>query len=64
MTEKLDREITTVGDFRFATQSIVDEKTQLYVQLDNSSSLIEITEIQLNLPKTKNQKPFLVLRCI
>jgi len=66
MSKKLDDTITTIKDFKFATRCI-DERSQIFVQLtglgDDDSTLIEITELQLVLPKNETEAPYLVLRC-
>jgi len=65
--KKLDESITTIKNLRYATQDVPDS-TQLYVQFMTASgdwsSLIEVTEIQLNLPKDKNDVPMLILRSV
>ena len=64
--KELDETITTLENFRHATNGLSD-RTQMYVQLtgygDDDSALIEITEVQMILPKTSSEDPYLVLRC-
>ena len=62
MGKKLDQTITTLKDFRYATRDIKDE-VQLYVQLPDETSLIEITEVQINLAKNEEESEFLILKC-
>lgn len=59
--KKLDETITTVRDFVTATKHI-NPDAQIYVQLDEDSALIEITELLLRLPKYEYQLPYLILR--
>jgi hypothetical protein len=65
MTKKLDQEITTLDNFRHSTKDL-NGNLQMFVQNthydDDSGALIEITEVQLILPKTSEEEPFLVLR--
>jgi len=66
MSRNLDSEITTIKNFKHATQGI-SEDLQMYVQLtglgDDDSTLIEITELQVVLPKKDGDDSYLVLRC-
>lgn len=66
MGKGLDKSITTLTDFRFATQTL-DGELQMYIQVSNAnadlSALIEVTELQVNLAKNKDEEAFLVLRC-
>jgi hypothetical protein len=63
--KNLDETITTLGDFRHATKSLKDG-IQIYIQEvgEDLQPLIEVTEIQLILPKKIGDEPFIVLRCI
>lgn len=67
MPKKLDGKITTLQDFRFATEALSDD-VQLYVQTITASgdwgALIEVTGLHLNLAKSKDHKEFLVLRSV
>lgn len=58
----LDETITTLGDFVSATKEESPD-LQLYIQLAEESSLITVTEVMKVLPKTKHDKPYLILRC-
>ena len=64
--KSLDETITTLGNFRVATEKLHDG-TQMFVQLtghgDDDSALIEVTEMQLVLPKHRDDEPYLILRC-
>lgn len=64
--KSLDETITTIKGFKHATQGI-SEDLQMYVQLtglgDDDSALIEITELQVVLPKHEGDDTYLVLRC-
>lgn len=66
MPKSLDMNITTLKGVRHATKDLNGEN-QIYVQLtghgDDDSALIEITEIQMVLPKNENEESYLVLRC-
>jgi hypothetical protein len=66
MPKSLDKNITTLNGIRHATQHLNGEN-QIYVQLtgynDDDSALIEITEIQMVLPKDENEEAYLVFRC-
>jgi hypothetical protein len=65
MSKKLDTEITTLGNFNHATKDI-SKSIQMYVQMthfnEDTGALLEITEVQLVLPKSIEEEPFLVLR--
>ena len=66
MSKKLDQSITTIKNFRHATEHL-NGNIQMYIQLDKdiytpNSDLIEITEVQLVLPKDENEASYLVLR--
>jgi hypothetical protein len=66
MPKSLDQNITTVGNLQHATKPL-NKSLQMYVQLtglgDDDSALIEITELQLVLPKKEGDDSYLVLRC-
>jgi len=66
MSRSLDSEITTIGNFNHATNGL-NKNLQMYVQLtglgDDDSALIEITELQVVLPKKDDDDSYLVLRC-
>jgi len=66
MPKQLDTTITTIGHFRHATKSL-NSDLQIYMQNTGNgvddSALVEITEIQLVLPKTEEDKAYMVLRC-
>jgi len=66
MAKTLDKNITTLTDFRFATEALTGE-LQMYIQVSSAnadlSALIEVTELQVNLAKNKDDEAFLVLRC-
>jgi hypothetical protein len=66
MSKELDTTITTIGHFRHATKSLNGEM-QIYMQNTGNgvddSALVEITEIQLTLPKNENDEAYLILRC-
>lgn len=63
MSKKLDETITTIENFRTATKHI-NGNIQMYVQLsEDDSNLIEVTEVQLVLPKMDFEQPTLILRC-
>ncbi len=63
---KLDGSITTVSQFKHAIKDVFGG-AQMFVQLtghgDDDSALVEITEVFLNLPKYKEEEPYVVLRC-
>ncbi len=63
---KLDDSIITVSQFKHAIRGVFDG-AQMFVQLtghgDDDSALVEITEVFLNLPKYKEEEPYVVLRC-
>jgi len=66
MSKKLDQSITTIKNFRHAT-SHLNGDIQIYIQIDHdihtsNSTLIEITEVQLVLPKNDNEASYLLLR--
>lgn len=67
MGKELDKEITTLRNFRVATNGLKGE-LQMYIQTnspgDNPSALIEITEVQLVLSKHEDEESYLVLRCM
>ena len=65
MSKKIDETITTIENFNHATKSI-NPQTKMYVQLvgEELGDLVEITEIQLVLPKTFEDKPYLILRAV
>lgn len=58
---EIDNTITTLGDFRRATKEEKGE-LQVYVELEDGSPLIEITEIIKVLAKSTTGKPYIVLR--
>ena len=65
MSRQLDKTITTITNFRHATDTL-DGELQIYVQKtgreDDDSALVETTEVQLVLPKNVDEKSYLVLR--
>jgi hypothetical protein len=65
--KQLDKTITTIKNFNYSIKGI-PEDTQMYIQVTgpeyNDSALIEITEVQLNLPKDADDVPTLILRCM
>jgi hypothetical protein len=67
MGKTIDETITTLGDFRHATRDLKDN-IQLFIQDiqlgETSGPLVEVTEIQLILPKNENDTACLVLRCV
>lgn len=66
MPRNLDSTITTIGNLEHATKGL-NKSLQMYVQLtgqgDDDSALIEITEVQMILPKNDEEGSYLVLRC-
>jgi hypothetical protein len=66
MSKKLDDNITTIEHFRHATKSLNGDM-QMYIQNTGNgyddSALVEITEMQLILPKKETEDAYLVLRC-
>ena len=66
MPKSLDSTITTLKGLRHATKELNGEN-QIYVQLtghgDDDSALVEITEVQMILPKDEEDESYLVLRC-
>ena len=67
MKKELDKSISTLGNFRNATKGL-SGKMQLYIQAGgggfvDSSVLVEVTEIQMNLPKNNDDSQYLILRC-
>jgi hypothetical protein len=64
--KKLDENITTLKNFRHATQTFSGD-IQIYVQVNEPggepSALIEVTEIMMNLPKNESDEPYIILRC-
>lgn len=67
MEKKIDKHITTLGDFRYATKDLKDS-IQLYIQdvnfREGVGPLVEVTEIQLMLPKKFTEDPYIILRCV
>lgn len=66
MLKEIDASITTISDFRNATKSL-DGDIQIFIHKIESGELTAlgaITEIQLNLPKTSEEEPFLILRAV
>ena len=65
MDKKIDETITTLKDFKHATDWLNPE-AQIYVQVNgqygDDSVLIEITEVLLRLPKNEKETPYLILR--
>ena len=61
MGKELDTTITTLGNFRNATKLLLDD-LQLYVNIEDSGPLIEVTDVQLVLPKEKDDESYIILR--
>jgi hypothetical protein len=61
--KKLDESITTIRNFEHAVKGL-SKDMQIYIQdaFNDNSALVEITEIQVILPKTDQEEPFIVLR--
>jgi hypothetical protein len=65
MAKKLDNKITSLKDFRYATKELKGD-TQIFVSVshpfDDPSVLIEVTEVEMILPKNEDEKAYLILR--
>jgi hypothetical protein len=59
--KKLDRTITTIQDFKKATE-ILNPNLQLYTE-DVDGILTEVTEILMVLSKEEGENPYIILRC-
>ena len=59
--KQLDRTITTIGDFKKATE-ILNPNLQLYTE-DIDGVLTEVTQVLMVLSKKQEEKSYLILRC-
>ena len=57
---KIDEDITTLADFHHSTEN-ESQSLQIYVET-RDEGLMEITEVLKVLPKSKELKPYIILR--